>query len=186
MRNLRRNLKLALALCVAADLALIGWLLSPRAPSRAATTQQLALTRAHLAALRAEIASHRLLNRRVQTSQRQIHALLSEGFPQQADLSSTLLSELSRLAAVSGVQVSGAQFNPDPKAQLGLRRVAISLQVAGGYSGVVRFVNQMERSPLFFIINQVSVTGGASTGSQTDTVKLQVQLEAYVRTPART
>jgi len=181
MNHLRRNLMLAAGVCLVANLGLAVWLLSPAAPSKSATEQQLRLAQAQLAGLRAQGAQLRRLNQRVHTSQEQMQELMAAGVPEEADASSKLLQEFSRIAGLSQVQVSGAEFHPDKKSQLGLRRVAISLQVAGGYSGVVRFLNQMERSPMFFLINQVSVSGGAAHGASSSQVKLQVQLEAYVR-----
>ncbi len=183
--SLRRNLKIATIACLAADLALLGWLLSPRAPSRAAMTAQLARARAQYVALRLQAAQMAKLDQRIRMSRTQMQALMAQGLPPQADASSKLLTELSRIAGRSHVLVSGAQFNPDKTMQYGVRRIAISLQVAGPYAGVVRFVNQMERSPMFFIINQVSASGVASAGAGGagggDQVKLEVQLEAYVQ-----
>jgi len=183
--NLRRRLKLAVLVCLLADLVLIAWLLSPQAPSRAANQQQLNAARAQLISLRAQAAQRHRLNRQLQTSERQVQALIATGVPQQAEASSKLLTEFSRIATASQVQVSGAQFQPDKDASLGLRRVAINLQVAGGYAGVVRFINGLERSPLFFIIDQVSVSGSSATSAASENggqVTLQLQLEAYERT----
>ncbi|HUX67351.1 MAG TPA: type 4a pilus biogenesis protein PilO [Terriglobales bacterium] len=182
MSHLRRNLMLAAGACLAANLALAGWLLSPAAPSQAATQQQLRLARAQLAGLRTQRAQLRRFGQRLHTTRQQMQELMAAGIPDQADASSKLLQEFSRIAGLSQVQVSGAEFHPDKKAQLGLRRVAISMQVAGGYTGVVRFLNQMERSPMFFLINQVSVSGGGAAGAASSSqVRLQVQLEAYVQ-----
>ncbi|HEY7838101.1 MAG TPA: type 4a pilus biogenesis protein PilO [Terriglobales bacterium] len=183
--NLRRQLKLAVLVCLVADLVLIGWLLSPQAPSRAANQQQLNFARAELISLRARTAQRHRLNQQLQASERQVQALIATGFPPQSEASSKLLTEFSRIATASQVQVSGAQFQPDKDAQLGLRRVAINLQVAGGYAGVVRFINGLERSPMFFIIDQVSVSGTSATsaaGENGGQVTLQLQLEAYEQT----
>lgn len=185
--RLRRNLRIAVVVCLAADLALAAWMLSPRAPSRSATRQQLEQAQAEYARLQLRVQQVKRLQQRVATGQEQMQQLMVAGIPMAADASSALLQEFSRMAASSQVQVSGAQFNPDPQAQLGLRRIQIALQVAGPYSGVVRFLNEMERSPMFFLIDQVSVTGseggetGAQGGAGSGDVKLQVQLSAYAR-----
>jgi hypothetical protein len=182
-RHLRRNLKLATFACLAVDVALLVWLLSPRAPSRSAMTAQVAAARAHSVAMRLRAAQLERLEQRIHTSQAQMRTLIAQGIPPQKDASSQLLTEISGIAGRSRVVVSGAQFNPDKKTRDGLRRIAISLQVAGPYAGVVGFINRVERSPMFFIISQVSASGAAATnGDQADRgdqVKLQVQLEAY-------
>jgi len=185
MTHLRRNLKWAAAVVLVADLGLAAWLLSPRAPSQAATQQQLTAARAEWIALKAEVAQLGRLRGRINTSEDQMRQLMDAGMPPQSSASSDLLAEFSRLAGASGVEVSGAQFDPDKDARLGLRRVVISLNVSGGYRGVVTFLNQIERSPMFFLINQVSVSGGRAAGPQAgDQVKLEVRIEAYERTAA--
>lgn len=182
MSHLRRNLKLVAVVLLAADLGLAAWLLSPRAPSQGATRQQLTEARAELIALKAEVAQLSQLHGRIATSEDQMRQLMDTGMPPQTSASSDLLAEFSRVAAASGVEVSGAQFDPDKDARLGLRRVVVSLNVSGGYRGVVTFLNQIERSPMFFLINQVSVSGGRAAGPQAgDQVKLEVRIEAYER-----
>ncbi|HWG36300.1 MAG TPA: type 4a pilus biogenesis protein PilO [Terriglobales bacterium] len=183
MTHLRRNLMVGAIACAIADAGLLAWLLSPRAPSKAATEQQLSLTRAQLAGLRSQDRQLALLDQRLALSQQQVQELMAAGVPEDAEASSKLLAEFSRIANASSVEVSGAEFHPDKSAREGLRRVAISLQVAGGYGSVVRFINQLERSPMFFIINQVAVTGSNPNPALAalDSVKLELQLEAYVR-----
>jgi len=183
MSHLRRNLMIGVVACALADAGLLAWLLSPRAPSKSATEQQLSLARAELAGLRSQGRQLALLGQRLTLSQDQVQELMAAGVPEDAEAGSKLLAEFSRLAQASAVQVSGAEFHPDKAPRFGLRRVAISLQVAGGYGSVVRFINQLERSPMFFIIDQVAVTGSNPNPalSAADSVKLELQLEAYVR-----
>ncbi|MGH9413390.1 MAG: type 4a pilus biogenesis protein PilO [Terriglobales bacterium] len=181
MSSLRRNLQILCGLVLACDLALAGWLLSPRAPSQSATRQQLADARAQLGSLKGELAQMRAFRGRIQASQQQMQALMAAGFPGQREASSKLLTEFGRIAHDSKVNVSGATFAQDKAAQFGLRRVSVSLQVAGGYEGAVQFLNGLERSPMFFLIDQVSVGGGqaAGAGAPTNQVRLEVKLEAY-------
>ncbi|MGH9468545.1 MAG: type 4a pilus biogenesis protein PilO [Terriglobales bacterium] len=181
MKTLRRNLQILCGLVLACDLALGGWLLSPRAPSETATRMQLTEARAQWVGLKAELAQIRSLRQRIASSRTQMQQLMGAGFPAQTEASSALLTEFSRIGQASQAQVSGAVFTPDKNAQFGLRRVQINLQVAGGYEHAVRFLNGLERSPMFFLINQVSVSGGqaAGVGAPSNQVRLQVRLEVY-------
>ncbi|TAN24236.1 MAG: hypothetical protein EPN33_00240 [Acidobacteria bacterium] len=181
MSPLRRNVQILCGLVLACDLALAGWLLSPRAPSQSATRQQLTDARVQLGALKAELAQIRALRGRIHTSQEQMQQLMAEGFPGQREASSKLLTEFGRIAQQSQVEVSGATFAPDKTAPFDLRRVSINLQVSGGYAGAVQFLNGLERSPMFFLIDQVSVSGGEAAGvaAPANQVRLQVRLEAY-------
>lgn len=187
--RLRRQLTVVIAVLAAANLGLLGWLLSPQAPSQAATQQQLAATRAQWVALRTQDAQLQRLQGRLQSSQTQVQELMAEGIPREDEAPAKLLTELHRVSQVSQVELSGADFHPDRYGHLGLRRYTIGLQVSGSYAGAVRFINTLERSPMFFIIDQVSVTGGRANaaGGQpggADPVKLELQLEMYVQSDA--
>lgn len=192
MSPLRRNLRLGAFACLALDAALLVWLLSPGAPSRAAAQRQLDAARTQLIALRAENAQLARLSDRLHTSQEQIQELMAAGIPEESEASSKLLTEFSRIAGASQVRISGAEFNPDKNPRYGLRRIAITLQVAGGYGNVVRFLNQMERSPMFFLLTEVSVTGAPASAASSPAfaapgateVKLDLQLEAWARVAA--
>jgi type IV pilus assembly protein PilO len=57
---------------------------------------------------------------------------------------------------------------------VGLRPVEIEADFSGGYLQLVRFINALERDPLFFIIDSVQLGG-----EQAGVVKLQLKLETY-------
>ena len=185
MSALRRNLLIAFFAALAVDVALLIWLFSPQAPSRAAARQQLDRAELQLVALRGQESQLRQLNQRVHVSRQQVQEIMAAGIPEQSEASSKLLTEFSRIAALAQVQISGAEFNPDKAPRQGLRRIAVDLQVSGGYGNVVRFLNQMERSPMFFLLTQVSVSGASgNAATASGSVKLDLQLEAYAQVDA--
>ena len=57
---------------------------------------------------------------------------------------------------------------------MGLRPVEIDADFSGGYLQLVRFINGLERDPLFFIVDSVQLGG-----EQGGVVKLQLKLETY-------
>ena len=57
---------------------------------------------------------------------------------------------------------------------MGLRPVEIQADFSGDYLQLVRFINALERDPLFFIIDSVELGG-----EQGGVVKLQLKLETY-------
>ena len=48
--------------------------------------------------------------------------------------------------------------------------------VSGDYLQLVRFINTLERSNLFFIVNDLQIAG-----EQSGQVKLQIKFETYLR-----
>lgn len=181
MSALRRKLMLAFFAALAVNLALLFWLFSPQAPSRAAARQQLERVQLQWMALRGQELQLRQLDQRVHLSQQQVGEIMAAGIPEESQASSKLLTEFSRIATLAQVQIAGAEFQPDKAPRQGLRRIAVTLQVSGGYGSVVRFLNQLERSPMFFLLDQVSVSGAAANTAPSGSVKLDLQLEAYAR-----
>jgi hypothetical protein len=81
------------------------------------------------------------------------------------------------LGSESGVRVSGEKFTQKEADVEGLDRVEIAAEVSGDYLQLVRFINALERSKLFFIVDDLGL--GEQQGGA---VKLQIKLETYLRT----
>ena len=65
-----------------------------------------------------------------------------------------------------------------------LKRIeALSMEIEADFSGdylhLVRFINSLERAPLFFIVNSVELGG-----EQGGVVRLQLKLETYLKSSA--
>jgi hypothetical protein len=60
-----------------------------------------------------------------------------------------------------------------------LQPLKIEADFSGDYLQLVRFVNSVERAPLFFIIDSVELGG-----EQAGVVRLQLKLETYLKTGA--
>ena len=54
---------------------------------------------------------------------------------------------------------------------------AIDASLTGDYLQLVKFINSLERDQLFFIVNSVQLGG-----EQAGTVRLQLQLQTYLKT----
>lgn len=183
-QDTKRILRISVLACLLLDLLLTGFLLSPWAPSKAAGEQRLSDLTHDYQRLSDRVIALERLQGRIHTSQTQIQSLLSTAMPEEREASSVVLTEVQRLAQQSQVQAQGMSFKADHKAQEGLRRVQVQLAVTGNYNGVVQFLNQIERSPLFFLIDGISATSGIQRingGPPTGDVRLLVSLEVYVR-----
>ena len=66
----------------------------------------------------------------------------------------------------------------DPES-LGLQRVEIEADLAGGYLQLVRFINSLERDQMFFLVNGVQLGG-----EQSGVVRLQMKIETYLKAGA--
>jgi len=58
----------------------------------------------------------------------------------------------------------------------GVQRIGINSVITGDYANEMRFINALERSKTFFVINSVSL-GGAENGA----VRLELHIETFLR-----
>jgi Tfp pilus assembly protein PilO len=84
------------------------------------------------------------------------------------------LGDLSRSAGLRSDTISFREHKPDPN---GLMEVEISTVVEGDYESLVNFVNKLEHSDNFYVLDSLALAP-SSQGS----LRLNVQLRTYFRT----
>src|SRR5215469_5898767 len=84
------------------------------------------------------------------------------------------LGELSRVAGLHSDTISFHQHSPDAR---GLMQVDISTAVEGDYDSLVQFLNKLEHSENFYVLDSLSLASG-TVGK----IRLNVQLRTYFRT----
>ncbi|MDT8069848.1 MAG: hypothetical protein ROO76_16925 [Terriglobia bacterium] len=89
---------------------------------------------------------------------------------------STISETLGELASKNQVQISAIKYDPKDTSIAGLQRVNIAAQFTGDYTSEMKFVNALERSRLFFVINSVDL--GSAQGGQ---IRLEIHFETYLR-----
>jgi hypothetical protein len=92
---------------------------------------------------------------------------------------SDLLDELGKLATANGVRMQQAHYKEEDPETAGVVPVAIEGSFAGDYLQLVRFINALERSEMFFEVESVGLAG-ESTGA----VKLEIGMHSYLRSGA--
>jgi Tfp pilus assembly protein PilO len=91
----------------------------------------------------------------------------------------TLMEEVERIANATGVKKGSESYSSQPvKDRPGIEAVDIDTSVDGDYSKMVRFINQLEQSKLFFIVDSLGVGS-----NQTKGVRLSVKLVTYFKVP---
>jgi type IV pilus assembly protein PilO len=90
---------------------------------------------------------------------------------------STVTAELGSLAAKSGLQLNSRSFNPKAVKGRDLTELGIDAQVTGDYRGVVRFLNELQRSPNFYAVEGLS----AHSGGQRGPLGVSVHIKTYFR-----
>lgn len=105
-----------------------------------------------------------------------------EAFYQQELLPSSsgyalLNANIEQLASSAGVETSGLGFHPTTIKDRGLTEVHVTGTVQGDYQSLIRLIDEIERSPHFYVLDGLSLTS-ANSG----VIRLQIDLRTYFRT----
>lgn len=88
---------------------------------------------------------------------------------------SDVSARIIQIGSAAGVQLSHAHYDQKPSGSH-LTEVSIESEVSGTYPQIMRFVNGLERDPIFFVIR-----GMALTGQQGGDVNLQLRFSTWLR-----
>lgn len=175
IRETRRKLMPAVILLLLLDLAGIGYLLSPAGRSRQARQREYYALRQHLVQKQQEVLPTRGMDQKLQQASQDITGFYDHRFPAEY---SEISAELGKVAADTGVHLSGVKYEEKPAPIEDLRRLNIEIALSGDYLQEVKFINALERDKIFFLID------GIALGEQQGNVRLQLKLETYLRAGA--
>jgi Tfp pilus assembly protein PilO len=168
----RRKLKIAIAVMVAADLIAAALLFSPLVGSADSRRNQIMELRAELTKKNHEVAPLRGMDQKVVVAKKEIGAFYKDRF---ASKDSVLTNELGKLASENGVRIQTAHYKEEDPETSGIVPVEIQGSFSGDYLQLVRFINTLERSKMFFEVDGIDLAG-ESTGP----VKLGITIHSYL------
>jgi type IV pilus assembly protein PilO len=171
IRDARKKLKAAIVALLLVDVAAAGVLFSPLVGSERSRREQLDQLWKELQQKTREAEPLRDIDKKIAAADLQIDDFYKTRLPGQ---NSTISEELGKVAKQSGVRIGQIRYPTKDTEVVGLRPVEIEADFSGDYLHLVRFINSLERDPLFFIINSVEL-GGEQGGE----VKLQMKLQTY-------
>lgn len=88
---------------------------------------------------------------------------------------SSVVAQLGEITTKSGVRLTRASYTPGP-AIPGLTEVRIDANLSGEYTGMMHFINGVERDQTFFLIDGLTLTG-----QQGGLVNLRLRMTVYLR-----
>lgn len=178
LRDTRQKLKVAMATLALVDVAAAVVLFSPLVGSARSRDQQLQQMGAEIQLKTHQVEPLRDIDKKIAAARLQIDDFYKRRLPAQ---DSAIAAELGRLAGQSGVKIGQIKYSSKETDKIAappdLQPVKIEADFSGDYLQLVRFVNSVERAPLFFIIDSVELGG-----EQARVVKLQLKLETYSKT----
>lgn len=88
-------------------------------------------------------------------------------------------ARLAQLAAKSSLDFERRKYEPVVERGSNLTRLKVTMDLAGSYADIRDFIHEIEASPEFVVIDDVTVTEGITSG---DALRLTLQLSTYFRT----
>lgn len=135
-------------------------------------TDALASKQVELKALNLETEPLRGLDQRVALSQQQVAAFYAHRVPQNYSAIAERIGQLQVKAGVRLTRVNYAQGKPGTD----LTEVSLDIGISGAYPEIKRFVNELERDPMFFVVRAMALTG--QQGGQ---VNLRLNVSTWLR-----
>jgi Tfp pilus assembly protein PilO len=173
LQKTRKQLKIAVAAMVVCDVVAAGILFSPLVGSAASRQTQINQLFVEYRAKTKDVEPMRDMPDKVATAKGQISDFYKERF---AARDSDLTTELGKLAAENGIHILNAKYKEEEPEASGIIPVAIEGSFAGDYLQLVRFINTVERSKMFFTVDSVDLAGEGK-----GPVHLQITLHSYLR-----
>jgi Tfp pilus assembly protein PilO len=97
---------------------------------------------------------------------------------------SALSAELESVSRKAGLQIAALNFHPKEIVEHGVTEVTVDATVNGDYQNVVQFLNGLQRSPNYYIVDDLTLvtsTGGAPSGAE---LKVNLHLRSYFKAGA--
>jgi type IV pilus assembly protein PilO len=170
LRGTRKKLKITIGVMVGISVASVGVLFSPLVGSTSSRQQELNQLRAQLTSKNRQVEPLRGLDKKIPLAMQQIDDFYKTRFSaHDSDVAETL----GNLSKQTGVKIESTKYKTDDPEPVGLRREEIEASIEGDYQPLMKFLNGLERSKVFFIVNSIGLA------TQNGPIKLQINLETY-------
>ncbi len=178
----KRAILIVLGLLLAADigLAAYSWKLaaSPQTPQAEFDAQNL-----QLKLIRGDIKSKQYIKDHMPATRKDCDEF-EKSLPPENMSSSLISANLDEIAKKSGLQIASLTFKPKEIPNRRMAEVSIDATVSGDYGSVVRFVNGLQRSDKFYIIDSLTLASDAQNHAPTGAIRVGLRLRTYFRDAA--
>ena len=170
----RARIRTILGILVAADALLLLLVFWPPGLSLQARQLELQRLRAEHEATRSVVIQMRDLKAKLQDAIQDRQQFSQQNLLLREGAFSVMLEDLERLATQNRLKTAGVNYQLQEERDQDLVKVEATLTVEGGYSDLVYFINRLEQSQLFWIIDSLNVSGAISRE-----LRLNLRMETY-------
>jgi Tfp pilus assembly protein PilO len=179
MRNLgawKRRIRIAILGVLAADALLFwfNWQLAGAAPEQ--VEQQLDQVRRQHRLHGAEVQRASEIRSKLGQIEKDCNQFYEEQFLGEEVGSSTVVADLTAIAAKAGLEARNVTYKQTELERRNVIEVAIVATVEGSYASIVGFINGLEQSKRFYLLENLALASG-----QGGALKLNLQLKTYFR-----
>lgn len=104
-----------------------------------------------------------------------------QSLPPESIGSSSIMSELYDIARKSGLQIVTLANKQKEIPNRGMMEVSINATVSGEYGSVVRFVNGLQRSQRFYIVDGLALGSDTQNQAAKGSIRVELHIRTYLR-----
>jgi Tfp pilus assembly protein PilO len=175
----KRAILTVLGLLLAADMGLViySWHLSssPHTPQREFDEQT-----TKLGVLKNDIKSAQYIKDHMPATRKDCEKF-EQSLPAASTAYSSIEAELDEVAKKAELQIETRTQRQKEIPNRGMVEVTIDATVAGSYGSVVRFVNGLQRSERFYVVDGLALATDAQTQAAAGTVRVGLHVRTYFR-----
>jgi Tfp pilus assembly protein PilO len=171
------RLRVALAALAVLNAALLVLALRPPGRSLVERQAQYQQSRRRYDATLATVKQMRDLQSKLQSAIENNRGFARERFLDRGTAFSAMVSDLEKLATESQLKPLTVSYGlKDEAKQPDFVNVSVNIALEGAYPDIVRFINRLEQSQLFWVIDSVNVSGSTAPGRG---LRLNLTMETY-------
>ncbi len=174
-RHWKRRVSAALGVIVLADLVLVGVMVRSGAQPTTLREERDRLAM-QFRRLSEDVVKAQAIRSNLPEVARQCENFFAQQFLEANRGYSVVLTDFTRLAQQAGLEVQRIGFRQNSVDERGLTEVRIEVNVEGDYPALVRFINGLERSEHFYLMNSLALA--SSTAGR---IKLTLEVKTYFR-----
>jgi Tfp pilus assembly protein PilO len=174
--RLKTTIRWTLAVLLVADLVLLGLNLRP-GPSQQERRKEIEQLQRQRDLLAADVRRATDIEKKLAGVQREGDEFFKRELRAASSGYSSVVADLGSLAKNAGLKTSDVTFRQQELASRGVTEVQVSATVEGDYPSLVSFINGLERSPNFYVLDSLMLASSSQAGS----LKLNLQLRTYFR-----
>jgi len=186
IRNPRVVMRVIIGILLVANLAAAVVAFKPFGGSAEDLRQNQQSLQAELTTLRARLAKTKQVAERVETARTQGDQFLAKYFLSERSASASLLQDLDQMATEAGIKMGQASFQPQEiEGSDTLYMLSIQAGFEGSYANLTKFMNLVDKSPRFLIIEGMRAAAPQQQGQQRTAqpaLNVTLKIDSFVNT----